>query len=198
MYKILFIDDSQIALHVLKNSMQDFAHVLCASSIYSAEKIAIDHPIDCVITDYLLVDGDAFTFTKKLRDNAQYLKTPVIIMSSFLNEKILQDAQKHEIQICIPKPILLSELKEIIQRQIKAPMVVGKTETPKSYCCSCWNNNGTYYQYSPDYHILVSGKTEEETHQKMKDELSEASSKAPESQQCIKKLDSIHHLLTKD
>jgi len=111
---ILFLEDNE---EFAKNTTEllsiYFKKVYHVNSIKSAYEIIDDYKIDFIITDIKLQDGNGLEFIKQLRDNDY--STPIIILSSYKNEKLLLQAIPLHVEAYELKPLSYEKFENLIE-----------------------------------------------------------------------------------
>lgn len=88
--KILIIEDETALLYALQSQLSSEGFkALAADDGEAALKIIAQEKPDAIVLDIILPKMDGWTLLKKIKDNAQTKKIPVIIIS------VLSDASSH-------------------------------------------------------------------------------------------------------
>lgn len=167
MKKILYLDDSIIALKLMAKTMRGFADLICVSTISDAIDAMLQNDIVCFIIDYMLADGNGINFAKRVRKNENYLNTPIILISASLTIDIAFKAMKAGINQSLSKSIQPVKIKQIIAQQIKNPTIHKVERTQISACCVRWETDNEFFEYSLDTGRLVQGNSAKDTQEKM-------------------------------
>ncbi len=119
--KILVIDDEKLICWSLKHSFEkagDYA-VNCAYTGNDALQKLNESPYDVVVTDLNLPDAKDSEIVKKIKDLSA--DTPVIVISAYLSDLVLNDVKKQGVIKCINKPFeiedVLGEVKKAVKTQ---------------------------------------------------------------------------------
>jgi response regulator RpfG family c-di-GMP phosphodiesterase len=118
--KILYVDDEQINLDLLKLSFRKEYEIFTALSAQEAYAILEEHPdIRLVISDLKMPEVDGMTFIKAVK--AKYHDTICMLLTGFLeSEVMLEGFNKELIFRYIVKPWrkdgLLKDIEEALQR----------------------------------------------------------------------------------
>ncbi len=123
--KLLYIEDDEVdrmsvmrALHATENSrLVDVEHV---SDTYSALDALQRHTFDCVLLDFQLPDGNAFSLLDEWKSSG-LIRIPVVILTSLNEESVALDAlhkgvQDYIIKGNIPGDLLLRSIRYAIER----------------------------------------------------------------------------------
>lgn len=117
--KILIIDDEELICWSLKHSFErvEGYSVNCAYTGDDAIKKLIESKYDVVITDLNLPDVKNYEIVKKIKDIA--VSTPVIVISAYLSDRVLDDVTKQGAIKCINKPFeindIVGEVKDVMK-----------------------------------------------------------------------------------
>jgi DNA-binding NtrC family response regulator len=121
--KILLVDDEELICWSLKQSFEkagDYS-VNCAYTGNDALHKLNENHYDIVITDLNLPDIEDFEIVKKIRDLTS--DTPLIVISAYLSDPVLNDVLKHGVFRCISKPFeiqdVLGEVREAVKFTIQ-------------------------------------------------------------------------------
>ena len=106
---ILFIEDDET---MLKESSQMlkvfFSEVFMAATAKLGYELYEDKKPDIILTDIGLPDMDGLSLVKKMRQKDA--KTPIVVLSSYSDQRVLLEAANSKIDGYIIKPIILNEL----------------------------------------------------------------------------------------
>ncbi len=120
---ILIIDDEELICWSLKTSFEkiDEYCVRCAYTGDDALKNIIENQFDVVITDLKLPDVNGLELLKKIKGMAK--DTPVIVISAYFSEPIMDDIKKYGVFRCVNKPFeindIISDVREAIELRYK-------------------------------------------------------------------------------
>jgi CheY-like chemotaxis protein len=116
---VYFIDDSATMREVIKIAFrrESISVVTCADAA-SAFAQFDEHPPDVVITDVIMPDQDGYTVCSQIKQNPQFAKTPVILMSGVVNKSVADRAVAVQADELVRKPFqpqeLISRVKNLI------------------------------------------------------------------------------------
>ena len=79
--KILYVEDNPESIYPIKRITDHFGHELLVGEDIKRGLALLSERPDLVLTDMLLPDGDAITFTKQAR--SQWPTLPIIILTGF-------------------------------------------------------------------------------------------------------------------
>jgi DNA-binding NtrC family response regulator len=121
--KILIVDDEELICWSLKQSFEkgEGYIVSCAYTGDDALQKLSENHYDVVITDLNLPDVKNFEIVKEIRNITT--NTPVIVISAYLSENVLDDVTRQGANKCITKPFeidyIVGEVKEAIGSAIR-------------------------------------------------------------------------------
>ena len=119
--KILVVDDDQDIVYILKSTLQKNGYeVVTAGNGEQALKLVETFVPDLMITDLTMPVMNGWYFSMKVRADARYKTTPIIIMSGLLD----REAEPEEYEtatIYVPKPFDIFKLMDKIKELLKEP-----------------------------------------------------------------------------
>lgn len=108
---VYFIDDSATMREVIKIAFRrENIHVITCADATSALAQFEEHPPDVVITDVIMPDQDGYSVCSQIKQNPQYEKTPVILMSGVVNKNVADRAVAVQADDLVRKPFQPQEL----------------------------------------------------------------------------------------
>jgi twitching motility two-component system response regulator PilH len=108
---VYFIDDSATMREVIKIAFRrENIHVITCADASSALNQFEQHPPDVVITDVIMPDQDGYSVCSQIKQNPQYGKTPVILMSGVVNKNVADRAVAVQADELVRKPFQPQEL----------------------------------------------------------------------------------------
>ncbi len=119
--KVLIVDDEKLICWSLKNIFEKAGNyaVNCAYTGNEALQKLIESQYDVVITDLNLPDAKDSEIVRKIKNLSS--DTPVIVISAYLSDPVLNDVTKQGVIKCITKPFqiedVLGEVKEAVKVQ---------------------------------------------------------------------------------
>ena len=133
---VYFIDDSATMREVIKIAFrrENINVVTCADAASALAQFE-ENPPDMVITDVIMPDQDGYSVCSQVKQNPQFAKTPVILMSGVVNKSVADRAVAVQADELVRKPFqpqeLISRVKNLIghaapalQHQSERPMAV--------------------------------------------------------------------------
>ncbi|MGB7436064.1 MAG: response regulator [Candidatus Acidiferrum sp.] len=108
---VYFIDDSATMREVIKIAFRrENIHVITCPDAASALNQFELHPPDVVITDVIMPDQDGYSVCSQIKQNPQFGKTPVILMSGVVNKSVADRAVAVQADELVRKPFQPQEL----------------------------------------------------------------------------------------
>jgi len=108
---VYFIDDSATMREVIKIAFRrENIHVITCADAASAQAQFEEHPPDVVITDVIMPDQDGYSVCNQIKQNPQFGKTPVILMSGVVNKSVADRAVAVQADDLVRKPFQPQEL----------------------------------------------------------------------------------------
>ena len=108
---VYFIDDSATMREVIKIAFRrENIHVITCGDAASALSQFEQNPPDVVITDVIMPDQDGYSVCSQIKQNPQYAKTPVILMSGVVNKSVADRAVAVHADELVRKPFQPQEL----------------------------------------------------------------------------------------
>src|SRR5215475_11466701 len=124
---VYFIDDSATMREVIKIAFRrENIHVITCGDAASALHQFEQHPPDVVITDVIMPDQDGYSVCSQIKQNPQFGKTPVILMSGVVNKSVADRAVAVQADELVRKPF---QPQELISR-VRNLLSVGNAATP--------------------------------------------------------------------
>jgi CheY-like chemotaxis protein len=130
---VYFIDDSATMREVIKIAFrrESINVVTCADAASALAQFG-ENPPDVVITDVIMPDQDGYSVCSQVKQNPQFAKTPVILMSGVVNKSVADRAVAVQADELVRKPFqpqeLISRVKNLIGRG--APALQQPSERP--------------------------------------------------------------------
>ena len=108
---VYFIDDSATMREVIKIAFRrEHFNVITCGDAASALAQFEQHPPDVVITDVIMPDQDGYSVCSQIKQNPQFGKTPVILMSGVVNKSVADRAVLVQADELVRKPFQPQEL----------------------------------------------------------------------------------------
>ena len=134
---VYFIDDSATMREVIKIAFRrENIHVITCADAASALAQFEAHPPDVVITDVIMPDTDGYSVCSQVKQNPQFAKTPVILMSGVVNKSVADRAVAVQADELVRKPFqpqeLLTRVKNLIGLGTSGPALQQPSERPST------------------------------------------------------------------
>src|SRR6516165_828319 len=126
---VYFIDDSATMREVIKIAFrrENINVITCADAASALAQFEQHHP-DVVITDVIMPDQDGYSVCSQIKQNPQFGKTPVILMSGVVNKTVADRAVAVEADELVRKPFQPQELIGRVRNLLKASSVPAPSE----------------------------------------------------------------------
>jgi DNA-binding NtrC family response regulator len=125
--RILVVEDTKDLLDILDMRLSmDGAHVMTASGYNEGLSVVEQNELDIMITDWCMPGMNGKYLIKMVQDIRPGI--PIIIMTAFLSEKVIEEAQEMGIRHIIEKPFEYPDLLMLIKKAMKRD---GKEEVDK-------------------------------------------------------------------
>jgi CheY-like chemotaxis protein len=130
---VYFIDDSATMREVIKIAFrrENISVVTCADAASALAQFD-ENPPDMVITDVIMPDQDGYSVCSQVKQNPQFAKTPVILMSGVVNKSVADRAVAVQADELVRKPFqpqeLISRVKNLLGHA--APVPQHQSERP--------------------------------------------------------------------
>lgn len=108
--KILVVDDEELICWSLKRTFEKHAghSVCCVYTGNDAIKKIMENQYDVVITDLKLPDVHGTELVRKIKELG--IDIPVIVISSYLSENMLDNVMKQGVLRCLNKPFQIEDI----------------------------------------------------------------------------------------
>lgn len=113
---ILVVDDDEATLNLLGTFLRRNGYrVLAASNpVRGLELLNAEPDIKLVITDLMMPHIDGIDFTRQIHQLEKYRNVPVIMMTAFGNDGVLDKSMRHGVAMTLSKPLELSKLLDLV------------------------------------------------------------------------------------
>jgi CheY-like chemotaxis protein len=130
---VYFIDDSATMREVIKIAFRrENIHVITCADAASALAQFEEHVPDVVITDVIMPDQDGYSVCSQVKQNPQFAKTPVILMSGVVNKSVADRAVAVQADELVRKPFqpqeLITRVKNLIGHATSGPILQQPSE----------------------------------------------------------------------
>ena len=126
---VYFIDDSATMREVIKIAFrrENMNVITCADAASALAQFEQHHP-DVVITDVIMPDQDGYSVCSQIKQNPQFGKTPVILMSGVVNKTVADRAIAVQADELVRKPFQPQELIGRVRNLLNASRVPALSE----------------------------------------------------------------------
>ena len=112
---ILAVDDMPEVLQCIISILQDSYDVRLAVDVSSAEEVLKSTQVNLILLDVEMPGMSGLAFLKKLQENEEYKKIPVVFITSHNDDKIVKTAIKNGAKGYITKPFTSDALRESVE-----------------------------------------------------------------------------------
>ena len=112
---ILVVDDDEATLNLLGTFLRRNGYrVLAASNPVRGLELLNSDDIKLVITDLMMPHIDGIDFTRQIHQLEKYRNVPVIMMTAFGNDGLLDKSMRQGVAMTLSKPLELSKLLDLV------------------------------------------------------------------------------------
>lgn len=117
---ILVVEDDPDTLTVISQLLElnNFSCVK-ASCLADARQAFEAKSFDAMLLDYVLPDGDGFSYVDEIHENESYRKVPIIMLTGFPAKVSVEELQNPKIYSYIEKPYEQDELLRLIKAAVE-------------------------------------------------------------------------------
>jgi CheY-like chemotaxis protein len=162
MKQILYVEDSTMAQMLMQKYVQGMCDLTIVSLPRAAGPVLKERRFDLVITDFMFPQGDALGLIDTLRQSYSPTELPIIVVSSCMDEILLDRVLKRGANDGVVKPIKVAEFRALVERMLANPFVRVSDRPTVGVCCLEWQTGGRAYQYCPDLNLTVTGDTRDQ------------------------------------
>ena len=112
---ILVVDDDEATLHLLATFLRRHGYrVLTASNPVRGLELLQGDEIKLVVTDLMMPHVDGITFTQQIHALENYRDLPVIMMTAYGSDAVLDKSLRRGVGLTLAKPLELSKLLDLV------------------------------------------------------------------------------------
>ena len=119
---VLIVDDFESLRYVTKLPFESSGfHVITAADGQEAlHKLqSTSNPVDLVVTDYHMPNMNGIELIKAIRGDVKYKYTPVIMLTTEMQDEVKKTAKKAGVTAWVNKPYKLEDFMSIVNRVLK-------------------------------------------------------------------------------
>lgn len=117
---VLVVDDSPHIVQILQTLLAQlgFGRILSADSVDEAFATAERHPLDLIITDYMMTPKSGLDLVRKVRDTTSLSNrhVPILMLSGLTGDDFERDAKLAGVSAVCSKPIGVEQLLKQVMR----------------------------------------------------------------------------------
>lgn len=138
---VYFIDDSATMREVIKIAFRrENINIIACADAASALAQFEQNPPDAVITDVIMPDQDGYSVCSQIKQNPQFNKTPVILMSGVVNKSVADRAVAVQADELVRKPFQPQELISRVRNLLNAANPPASTQEKQPAVKSALDN----------------------------------------------------------
>lgn len=118
--KILAVDDDELILNFIKNTLSSDYQVITTASANQAFELIIRFRPDLLITDIVMDELDGLALSSLVRVARGSSEIPIIVLSSHDNEEIRVELAENGINRFLQKPCRPADLVEAVKTLLEA------------------------------------------------------------------------------
>ncbi len=112
---ILVVDDDEGTLNLLATFLRRNGYrVLTAANPVRGLELLTADDVKLVITDLMMPHVDGIAFTQQIHALEKYRDVPVIMMTAFGNDAVLDKSMRRGVAMTLSKPLVLSKLLDLV------------------------------------------------------------------------------------
>jgi len=165
LFTILYIEDDKVSKEITSQVLQKFCTklILAEDGLDGFMKFQLNS-VDLIITDLAMPKMNGSEFIKMIRDINQ--EVPIIILSAYITNELLQESINYGVQGYIPKPIsekiLEKHIKTIKEREQKKNLITESRDIANASAIITKINKNGIITYVNETYCKVSGFAKEE------------------------------------
>ncbi|MBX5480283.1 MAG: response regulator [Myxococcaceae bacterium] len=114
--KILVVDDDLDLCAMLSRFFEKHGFIVhSAGDALQALDILAREPIDFVIADLMMPHMDGITFLETLKQDSRYAHLPVVLLTAYPSEEILDKGMRKGAAFALPKPVDFERLLNLVR-----------------------------------------------------------------------------------
>ena len=113
--KILVVDDDVAVCTLIAKFLAKHGHqVIVATNPLHAIGLLDSQPIQLIITDLMMPQIDGLKFAEQIREKPRYKDTPIIMVTAYATDDVVERSMRSGIALTLPKPIDLDKLLNLV------------------------------------------------------------------------------------
>lgn len=121
--EVIMADDSRMARQYLRRMLENFGfrRIREAEDGLQALQLALEHPMDLLVTDYSMPKLDGQQLARKIRSLPQYARLPIMMVTSERNLERLAEAERAGVSTICDKPFESEQAKHKLATLLNDP-----------------------------------------------------------------------------
>ena len=113
---ILVVEDDGELAAVIRRFLEREKHsvVTCVNALDALDQARAEK-FQLIITDLMLPHMDGISFVKKIRAEPRYETTPIIMISAYSDDSVLDESLRRGVAFVLPKPIDFEHLLSLLR-----------------------------------------------------------------------------------
>jgi DNA-binding response OmpR family regulator len=160
---ILYVEDSIISQKVTERMLKDVGKVRSVQTVEEAKTALEQGGIDLLMADFMLKESYIWPLIKWVRFRWTETQLPLIIITSALDELLLNKLLRNGVNEALSKPVDASRLQQYVRQMLAQPYVRPKAAgAPVEVACVHWDSGVECAGYCPETGFMTTGKTRQE------------------------------------
>src|SRR5208283_3285293 len=120
--KVLIVDDERLTRAVLQRNviLAGYDVMLASNGVEALQKIQEAAP-DLIVVDLVMPDMNGFEMCRRIRNNKQTTKIPVVVVSALQSQTDIEEAKASGADAYLTKPIKPEEFIKHIKKYLGSP-----------------------------------------------------------------------------
>jgi CheY-like chemotaxis protein len=164
--RILYLEDARVSQQVMRRVLAGVGEIVLAATVPEARAQLAQRKLDLIIADYMVETETALDFIDSVRQTADWRCLPIIVVSSTLDDILLDQVLKVGANDAFGKPIK-PDFAAVVSRMLENPYLREPRAGITGVRCFQWQVGSQFYQYCPEVSVTISGNTREEVSARM-------------------------------
>jgi CheY-like chemotaxis protein len=162
MKKVLYLEDSVTSQLLMRKYLDGLCHLVTVVDLRSGMSALRHEAFDLLLSDFLLPDGDATAFIHHVRREEATRNLPIIVVSSSMDEALIDRVLKAGANEALSKPLNLPQLRGLVECMLTTPYVRKNEGSVTGVNCFQWATKDAVIQYCHELDLKLSGPTQED------------------------------------
>ena len=162
MKKVLYVEDSVTSQKLMRRFLSGVCELETATELKVGSALVREKTYDLLILDFLFPDGDSMPLLHQARGAAATKTTPIIVVSSSMDELLVDRVLKAGANDALRKPFEAYRIRALVERMLTAPYMRPSQTSMVSVNCFQWATKDAVYQYCHELDLTLSAPSEAE------------------------------------